>query len=997
LLAEFRANRGSATPASTDDVLARWPTDPAADPDVASILFEDFLRRRAHGEEASVEDYQRRYPEHKDSLESLVRRKDLLRSLGESAGSVGGLRLPDVGETLFGFRLRHELGKGSFARVFLAEQADLAGRPVVLKVSDREGDEPQTLAQLQHTHIVPIYSVHEDARAGLRAVCMPYFGGASLSAVLMHLREAAREPRSGEELVEALEAAQAPARAVVAGGGWRVPGKEGQESLCPPPSNLHSAPRDEKTLAWLGGTTYVRAAAWITARLAEGLQHSHRRGVLHRDVKPSNVLLSAEGQPMLLDFNLSQGPGRAECTLGGTVAYMAPEHLRALATRDPALARQVDHRADIYALGMVFYEMLAGRSPFDQSASYSPVPSLIDAMATERARTVPSLRSRRKDVSWSLESIARKCLAPDPARRYQQAEHLAEDLQCFLEDRPLRHTPELSHVERVQKWALRNPRLSSSGLIGAAAALLLVTVGSALVGARQLLADTQVHLDDARGQVERAAAHDRRRAFDTQFVKALCLVNTVADVQDHLRQGVKTCEDTLGLYDILGRDDWQAQPAWRLLPTAECRAAGEDAREMLLLLAWARVAAAPKDRDAVRGALALLDRAEAVKGLAPLRALWEDRAAYLERTGDAGGAAAARERAGKIPPGTARDHYLLATAFARKGRYAEAVWELDRALALNPRHYWSLVQRGICHRELGETALAVADFGRCVGLRPDFAWGHFNLGSTLEHAGHRGRAIASYAAALRHDPGFTPAYLNRGLALLDQKEFRAALDDFTKAAQLGRDDTLLHGGQGAALEGLGRGAEADAAFAAAFARSNETPALLPPLRLRYGFSVYKRLPDKARQAFTDVLRQQPQHPQALYGRAMILVEQGEERKAVAVFTKALDSHPGFTDARRFRAVLLARSGDLGGAGRDINRCLEQEPGVGVTLYAAACVLALGADKTADPAEASRLADQALDFLRRAFARGYGRDMADADPDLRSVRRRPEYQRMKEEG
>src|SRR5207253_1561867 len=100
----------------------------------------------------------------------------------------------------------------------------------------------------------------------------------------------------------------------------------------------------------------------------------------------------------------------------------------------------------------------------------------------------------------------------------------------------------------------------------------------------------------------------------------------------------------------------------------------------------------------------------------------------------------------------------------------------------------------------------------------------------------------------------------------------------------------------------------------------------------------------------------------LYGRAMVLVEQGEERKAVAFFNKALDAHPGFTDARRFRAVLLARSGDLSGAGRDINRCLEQEPGTGVTLYAAACVLALGAEKTADPAEATRLADQALEFL-----------------------------------
>ena len=105
-------------------------------------------------------------------------------SIGAASGRERFLRLPEIGDTLFGFHLRYPLGRGAFARVFLAEQSDLAGRPVVLKVSAIEGTEPQTLAQLQHTNIVPIYSAHEDPRAGLRAVCMPYFGGASLSSIL---------------------------------------------------------------------------------------------------------------------------------------------------------------------------------------------------------------------------------------------------------------------------------------------------------------------------------------------------------------------------------------------------------------------------------------------------------------------------------------------------------------------------------------------------------------------------------------------------------------------------------------------------------------------------------------------------------------------------------------------------------------------------------------------------------------------------------------------
>src|SRR5262249_8456898 len=155
-------------------------------------------------------------------------------------------------------------------------------------------------------------------------------------------------------------------------------------------------------LAQLRQGSYVRVAMWIVARLAEGLQHAHERGVLHRDIKPSNILMGADGQPMLLDFNLAQQvhADPASATLGGTVAYMAPEHLRALARHEAILVRAVDARADIYSLGMVLFEMLTGTRPFDQSASYTPLPMLIEAMAVERAAKTPSLRPMRSDVPW---------------------------------------------------------------------------------------------------------------------------------------------------------------------------------------------------------------------------------------------------------------------------------------------------------------------------------------------------------------------------------------------------------------------------------------------------------------------------------------------------------------------------------------------------------------------------------------------------------------------
>jgi eukaryotic-like serine/threonine-protein kinase len=328
-----------------EELLAKWPTNPQTDRDAASLIFQDFCRHREQDPDTTLDDYQKRFPEHKKSLARLVEHDAFLKSLSGYDGSSPHFSLPVVGDKLFGFRLVHELGRGSFAGVFLASQDDLASRPVVLKVSNLERDEPQTMALLQHTHIVPIHSVHEDKRAGLRAVCLPYFGGASLSAVLKQAGVGTVVVRSGEELVQALQAIQAPLPEAEPGG---------------PPQTMAG---DPKVLTLLKGCNYPEAAAWIVARLAEGLQHSHSRGVLHRDIKPSNVLLGMDGQPLLLDFNLAQVTRgeRVRVVLGGTINYMAPEHLRLLAARDPAGARQVDHRADIYSLGMVLLAALRVR------------------------------------------------------------------------------------------------------------------------------------------------------------------------------------------------------------------------------------------------------------------------------------------------------------------------------------------------------------------------------------------------------------------------------------------------------------------------------------------------------------------------------------------------------------------------------------------------------------------------------------------------------------
>ncbi len=974
-----RSHWAEGRPVVPEELLGRWPTNPDSDPDAASVLLEDYLQRRRRGDEASLVEYERRFPEHERALNGAIAQITTSRSSGgESGRSTISLRLPEAGDVVFGFRLCQPLGQGAFARVFLAEQADLAGRPVVLKVSNIEGDEPQTLAQLLHTNIVPIYSLHDDRRAGLRALCMPYLGGASLSAVLAKLWTDSSRPVSGKQLMHALEAVEAPKPKLAAQSRKRGTATPG----------VHAAPADEpagqdagSSAETLRALSYERAAAWIVAQLADGLHHAQDRGVLHRDIKPSNILLSADGQPLLLDFNLAQAHDEdaTHATIGGTVAYMSPEHLRALVGRTPALIRQVDRRSDLYSLGMVLAEMLTGRRPFEQSGSYSVLPAQIEAMALERSKSAPSLKCARHDISWGMESISRKCLAPDPARRYQRADHLADDLRRLLEDRPLRHAPELCRAEQARKFIRRHPRLASSSTVAGLAAVVLLAVGTALVAVRNQLAD--------------AHARDQVRAHHAGVQQAHCLINTRLDLQDNLREGIAACERTLAIFGSPEDPEWDQRADWMRIAPRERERLSEDRRELLMLLAGARVRMAAESSDAVGQALNLLERAESIPGLPPSRAIWLDRARYYALRGEKNRALEAGRRADQTPATTARDHYLLATSLVRQGgpkAQKAAILELDEALERNPRHYWSLVQRGICRLERGELVEAAADFGQCIGIWPEFAWGYFNRGCVLDRIGNKAAAILDFTAALERDPGLAPAYVNRGLARLELKHHALALVDFDRSRELGARQPAISAGRGIALEGLGRHHEADRAFADCFGHADVLPASARArLAWSYGFALSARDPNKARAAFDDALRIDPRSSQALYGLAMLAMSRGRNAEAIRDFDRALEADAARIEARRYLAIALARQGEWERSTQEINRCLEREPRAAPTLYAASCVLALAFDKV----RSAEISGQALDLLGRALSEGANPEEAALDADLASIRRLPRFQRL----
>jgi serine/threonine protein kinase len=386
--------------------------------DPVDDLAAEYTDRLRQGEDPCVDDYTARLPDRAEEVRAALEAVALMERHKPRSG------IPDrLGE----YRILREIGRGGMGIVYEADHEAL-GRRVAVKVLPglanaraRERFRRETLAaaRLHHTNIVPVYGVGE--RDGQCYYVMQLITGRALDAIA----RAELGNAAGDTMP--LEEAMGPSRSH----GWS------QQAM------------DAASVARIG------------AQVADALAHAHGQGVLHRDIKPSNLLLDEVGTVWVTDFGVAKLNEGADLThsgdLVGTLRYMPPERFSGVS----------DPRGDIYSLGITLYELATGQPAFPDTTPQH----LIQLITQEN---LPSPRMRNPALPADLETILLKATARDPAQRYESAADLADDLQRFLADRPVK-ARRIGPVGQMLRWCRRNPALALS--LAAVLLLMAATTG----------------------------------------------------------------------------------------------------------------------------------------------------------------------------------------------------------------------------------------------------------------------------------------------------------------------------------------------------------------------------------------------------------------------------------------------------------------------------------------------------------------------------------------
>jgi serine/threonine-protein kinase len=736
----------------------------------------------------------------------------------------------------------------------------------------------------------------------------------------------------------------------------------------------------------------ARQAAQLVETLARAMQAAHQRGVIHRDLKPANVLLTADGTPKITDFGLAkrleQNAGHTRTgAVVGTPSYMAPEQAA-------GKARDVGPAADIYALGAILYELLAGRPPFRAE-------TVLDTLDQVRSQEpVPPTRLQPK-VPRDVETICLKCLHKEPAKRYASAGALADDLARFLRGEPILARP-VGPVGRLWRWSRRNPRVAAL-----LAVLLVVGVGS-FATITGLLVRSEYHRGRAEGNLEEAN-RQRQRAV-ANLVQA--------------RQAVDRYMTLVG-QDPRLRDHDLAELRRKLLQSARdyylifVRQSDDDPEIRAELgKAYGRLAEITQEVGTAAEAIALCqecrgiferlvgDQPDVAGHQSELASCHNRLGALYRATGQTEQALEAHGQALALFDRLARDHPAdpayqagQAGSYQELGNAYHAARQLDRAEAAYKK---ALDLRGQLTREYpstpeyrGDVARSQFALGNVYRLRKQFAEAEAACQEALEIqqglASEHPRVIGCQQDLARSHNLLAVVYSETRRPDLAEKAYEKALAVHEELARKHPSVTQFAVELGTNYQNLGR-----------FTNDNRKP------EVAMGWY------DRAVRTLEAVLQKDPQHVpakqvlcRAHQGRAGTFFRLRRHEEALKDWDRAIDLAEEQAREPLYisRALSLAWLGEHARATADADRVASPASASSNTLYNAGCVYARSSEMVrkdtrvpvADRDQlAERYAVRAVALLRRAWQKGEDVTHLATDKFLPSLQSRADFQQLQGE-
>ncbi len=490
--------------------------------DPVDDLVDGFLDRYRRGERPSLTEYTDKYPELAERIRALFPALLVMEELGSGAGEAPGPRgngtdaAARVPERLGDYLLLRKVGSGGMGIVYEAIQESL-GRHVALKTLpyhqlgdsnriERFRREARAAARLHHTHIVPVFGVGE--HDGLHYYIMQFIRGQGLDSILEEVKRLRREPRAHNGHLRSTGPGLSATLAVGLSTGV-FDYKAIKANACADPDMTEAIPvidadpgpvsphapqaNPSSTLSTQPEAQYFRSVARIGVQVADALEYAHQQGILHRDIKPSNLLLDAQGETWVTDFGLAKDQGSEELTMTGeivgTLLYMAPERFQGCC----------DRRSDVYGLGITLYELVALKPPYEAADRHTLMQRVLSGPPSP-------LKSISASVPHDLETIIEKAIAREPADRYATAAALADDLQRFMDDKPIK-ARRASRAERLARWSRRNPWLA--GLLAAVMVLLIMII--------VVLSAAAIRLNRERDRTRAAYLENRQTLYAAQI------------------------------------------------------------------------------------------------------------------------------------------------------------------------------------------------------------------------------------------------------------------------------------------------------------------------------------------------------------------------------------------------------------------------------------------------------------------------------------------------